>query len=70
MRITTILTTETINGTEVIKQSFEGVLQRQGGLTLLTYEEPEHGTTRLFIGDGHARIYKQGEASEAAQEEK
>jgi uncharacterized beta-barrel protein YwiB (DUF1934 family) len=60
MRITTILTTETINGTEVIKQSFEGTLQRQGGLTLLTYEEPEHGTTRLFIGDGHARLVRKG----------
>ena len=60
MRITTILTTETINGTEVIKQSFEGILQRQGNLTLLTYEEPEHGTTRLFIGDGHARLVRKG----------
>ena len=60
MRITTILTTETINGTEVITQSFEGTLQRQGGLTLLTYEEPEHGTTRLFISESHARLVRKG----------
>ena len=60
MRITTILTTETINGTEVITQSFEGNLQQQGGLKLITYEEPEHGTTRLCISNGHARLVRKG----------
>jgi uncharacterized beta-barrel protein YwiB (DUF1934 family) len=60
MLITTILHTETINGKETITQSFEGSLQQQGDLILLTYEEPEHGTTRLFIGSDHARLVRRG----------
>lgn len=60
MLITTHLTTDTANGKDCITQSFEGTIQQQGSLTLLTYEEPEHGTTRLFIGEGHARLVRKG----------
>lgn len=60
MRITTTLTTTTINGTETITNSFNGTLQQQGALTLLTYDDPELGATRIFITEDRVRIVRKG----------
>lgn len=60
MRITTTLTTTTINGTEEITQTFQGTLQQQGALTLLTYDDPELGATRIFITEDRVRIVRKG----------
>lgn len=60
MLITTTLTTHTSNGTETIAQTFQGALQQQGALTLLTYNDPELGATRLFITEDRVRIVRKG----------
>ena len=60
MLITTSLTTHTSNGTETIAQTFQGTLQQQGALTLLTYDDPELGATRLFITEDRVRIVRKG----------
>ena len=60
MLITTTLTTHTTNGTETITQTFQGTLQQQGALTLLTYDDPELGATRLFITEDRVRIVRKG----------
>ena len=60
MRITTTLTTTTINGTETITNSFNGTLQQQDALTLLTYDDPELGATRIFITEDRVRIVRKG----------
>lgn len=61
MLITTTLTTHTSNGTETITQTFQGALQQQGVLTLLTYDDPELGATRLFITEDRVRIVRKGD---------
>ena len=60
MLITTTLTTHTTNGTETITQTFQGTLQQQGGLTLLTYDDPELGATRLFVHPDRVRLVRKG----------
>ena len=60
MLITTSLTTHTSNGTETITQTFQGALQQQGGLTLLTYDDPELGATRLFVHPDRVRLVRKG----------
>ena len=60
MLITTTLTTHTANGTETIAQTFQGALQQQGGLTLLTYDDPELGATRLFVHPDRVRLVRKG----------
>lgn len=60
MQITTTLITETTNGTEEITQTFQGTLQHQGNLTLLTYDDPELGATRLFINEDRVRLVRKG----------
>ena len=60
MQITTTLITETTNGTEEITQTFQGTLQQQGVLTLLTYDDPELGATRIFITEDRVRIVRKG----------
>ena len=60
MHITTTLITETPNGKETISQTFEGTLQQQGGLTLLTYNAPELGATRLFIHPDRVKLVRKG----------
>ena len=60
MLITTTLTTHTSNGTETITQTFQGALQQQGGLTLLTYDDPELGATRLFVHPDRVRLVRKG----------
>ena len=60
MLITTTLTTHTSNGTETITQTFQGTLQQQGGLTLLTYDDPELGATRLFVHPDRVRLVRKG----------
>lgn len=60
MLITTTLTTHTSNGTETITQTFQGALQQQGALTLLTYDDPELGATRLFITEDRVRLVRKG----------
>ena len=60
MQITTTLITETTNGTEEITQTFQGTLQQQGALTLLTYDDPELGATRIFITEDRVRIVRKG----------
>ena len=60
MLITTSLTTHTSNGTETITQTFQGTLQQQGGLTLLTYDDPELGATRLFIHPDRVKLVRKG----------
>ena len=60
MLITTTLTTHTSNGTETITQTFQGTLQQQGGLTLLTYDDPELGATRLFIHPDRVKLVRKG----------
>ena len=60
MLITTTLTTHTSNGTETITQTFQGTLQQQGGLTLLTYADPELGATRLFVHPDRVRLVRKG----------
>ena len=60
MLITTSLTTHTTNGTETITQTFQGTLQQQGGLTLLTYDDPELGATRLFVHPDRVRLVRKG----------
>ena len=60
MLITTSLTTHTSNGTETITQTFQGTLQQQGGLTLLTYDDPELGATRLFVHPDRVRLVRKG----------
>lgn len=58
--ITTTLITETPNGKETITQTFQGTLQQQGGLTLLTYDDPELGATRLFVHPDRVRLVRKG----------
>ena len=60
MLITTTLTTHTSNGTETITQTFQGTLQQQGGLTLLTYDDHELGATRLFVHPDRVRLVRKG----------
>ena len=60
MQITTTLVTETVNGKETITQTFQGTLQQQGGLMLLTYDDPELGATRLFIHPDRAKLVRTG----------
>lgn len=63
MQITTSLTTTTLNGDETIVKTFKGTLQTQGGLTLLTYEDPELGVTRLFYTEDRLRLVRKGRFS-------
>ena len=63
MQITTSLTTTTLNGEETIVKTFQGTLQTQGGLTLLTYEDPELGLTRLFYTEDSLRLVRKGRFS-------
>ena len=60
MLITTTLTTHTSNGTETITQTFQGTLQQQGEFTLLTYDDPELGATRLFVHPDRVRLVRKG----------